>query len=90
MEHRAHELLRRAGHAALIATALGITAPIIASAADPKLTEEQAHAIGLDAYVYLYPLITMDTRKQLTNTTEGFGRGPMNAFSNVPAYPPGE
>jgi hypothetical protein len=60
-----------------------------AQSAAPKLTEEQAHAIGVDAYVYLYPLITMDiTRKQLSNTDKGFGRGPMNAFSNVPAYPP--
>jgi hypothetical protein len=41
MKRSAQELLRRAGHAALIATMLGITAPIMASAADPKLTEEQ-------------------------------------------------
>jgi hypothetical protein len=55
----------------------------------PKLTEEQAHAIGVDAYVYLYPLITMDlTRKQLTNTDKVPGRGPMNVFHNIPAYPP--
>jgi hypothetical protein len=54
-----------------------------------KLTEEEAHAIGVDAYVYLYPLVTMDiTRLQFTNTDKGIGRGPMNAFSNVPAYPP--
>ena len=62
---------------------------VVAQDAAPKLTEEQAHAIGVDAYVYLYPLVTMDiTRKQLTNTDKGFGRGPMNAFHNVPAYPP--
>jgi len=60
-----------------------------AQGAPPKLTEEQAHDIGVDAYVYLYPLITMDiTRRQLTNTDKGFGRGPMNVFHNVPAYPP--
>src|SRR6266550_4629567 len=42
------------------------------------ITEQEAHAIGVDAYVYLYPLITMDiTRRQLTNTDKGFGRGPM-------------
>jgi hypothetical protein len=57
--------------------------------AAPKLTEEQAHAIGVNAYVYLYPLVTMDiTRRQLTNADKGFGRGPMNVFHNVPAYPP--
>src|SRR5258708_18217805 len=27
-------------------------------------------------------------RKQLTNSDRGCGRGPMNGFSNVPAYPP--
>jgi hypothetical protein len=35
----------------------------------PAITEEQAHALGVDAYIYLYPLVTMDiTRKQFTNT----------------------
>lgn len=63
--------------------------PVAAQGAPPKLTEEQAHAIGVDAYVYLYPLITMEiTRRQLTNTDKGVGRGPMNAFHNFPAYPP--
>jgi len=59
----------------------------------PALTNEQAHAIGLDAYVYFYPLITMDiTRKQSTNIESGkeFGKGPMNTFVNVPAYPPAD
>jgi len=54
------------------------------------LTDEEARAIGVEAYVYLYPLITMDiTRKQLTNVEPGkeFGKGPMNAFTNVPEYP---
>jgi hypothetical protein len=53
------------------------------------IIEQEAHAIGVDAYLYFYPLITMDvTRKQLTNVEagKGFG-GPMNTFANVPAYP---
>jgi hypothetical protein len=64
----------------ILATALAKAEPI---------TEQQAHAIGVDAYLYFYPLVTMDlTRKQLTNveTGKGFG-GPMNTFANVPAYP---
>ena len=33
-----------------------------------KAAEEEAHAVGVDAYLYFYPLVTMDlTRKQLTN-----------------------
>jgi hypothetical protein len=68
----------------LVSPVLSLTAR-----AQTAVTEQEAHAIGVDAYVYLYPLITMDiTRKQLTNTDKGFGRGPMNVFHNVPAYPP--
>src|SRR5258706_12081778 len=62
---------------------------LLTARAQTAVTEQEAHAIGVDAYVYLYPLVTMDiTRKQLTNTDKGFGRGPMNVFHNVPAYPP--
>jgi hypothetical protein len=53
------------------------------------ISEQQAHAIGVDAYLYFYSPVTMDlTRKQLSNveTGKGFG-GPMNTFANVPAYP---
>jgi hypothetical protein len=56
------------------------------------LTADEAHAIGVDAYIYFYPLITMDlTRKQSVNMLmPEFGRGPMNMFVNVPAYPPAD
>ena len=59
--------------------------------AETSLAEEEAHAIGVDAYLYFYPLVTMDvTRKQATNIEPGkvFGRGPMNMFVSVPEYPP--
>ncbi len=55
------------------------------------ISELQAHAIGVDAYVYFYSMITMDlTRKQSTNVEPGkeFGKGPMNMFVNVPEFPP--
>ena len=33
-----------------------------------SVTPEEAHSIGVDAYLYFYSLVTMDiTRKQLTN-----------------------
>jgi hypothetical protein len=73
---------------ALIAPALAPAA--IAQSAQP-ITEQEAHAIGVDAYVYFYPLVTMDvTRRQFTNVEPGeeLGKGPMNMFNNVPAYPP--
>jgi len=62
-----------------------------AHAQKPAVTGQEAHAIGVEAYLYLYPLVTMDvTRRQLTNVEAGqeFGRGPMNMFLSVPTYPP--
>jgi hypothetical protein len=79
---------------ALTAVALTVAACAIfplASHAQSKVTAEEAHAIGVDAYVYFYPLLTMDiTRKQFTNIESGkeFGKGPMNMFVSVPQYPP--
>jgi hypothetical protein len=73
---------------------LGTAAPAaLAQGADPTLTEQEAHSIGVDAYVYFYPLISMDiTRKQSTNIEAGkeFGKGPMNMFVNIPAFPPAD
>ena len=67
--------------AATLAPAMAATGPV---------TEEEAHAIGVDAYLYFYPIVTMDvTRKQLTNEEPkpgGIG-GPMNRFANVGAFP---
>jgi hypothetical protein len=57
------------------------------------LTPEDAQSIANDAYVYFYPLITMDiTRKQLTNTEPKPGSigGPMNMFNNIPEFPPAD
>ena len=57
-----------------------------AAHAQAAVTEQEAHAIGVDAYLYFYPLVTMDiTRKQSTNVEPGkeLGKGPMNMFANV-------
>jgi hypothetical protein len=54
---------------------------------------DEARVIAQEAYIYFYPLVLMDiTRKQATNIEPGklFGRGPMNSFTNVPAYPPAD
>jgi hypothetical protein len=53
-------------------------------------TEAQAQALAVDAYIYFYPLLSMDiSRRTFTNVEPGkvFGKGPMNTFTNVPAYP---
>ena len=58
---------------------LMVAACLILPASTPKaepITEQQAHAIGADAYLYFYPLVTMDlTRKQLSNIEPGKGFG---------------
>jgi hypothetical protein len=72
--------------AALLSIGL-LSSPVQAQSA---ITEQDAHAIGVDAYLYFYPLIIMDvTRKQFTNIEPGkeLGRGPMNMFQSMPAYP---
>ncbi len=61
------------------------------NAAKPSaITPEEAHEIGVEAYIYFYPLISMDvTRRVGTNVPPDAspGFGPMNRFSNFLAYP---
>ena len=60
-----------------------------AQAGAPAIPEAEARAIAVDAYIYFYPLVSMDlTRKQLINMPPGAGLGgPMNTFDNIPAFP---
>jgi hypothetical protein len=80
----------------LALAAAGRSFPAVAQAGSPAtgaqaaISEQDARAIAADAYLYFYPLILMDiTRQQSTNIEPGktIGRGPMNMFVNVPAYP---
>jgi hypothetical protein len=65
----------------------------VAVQAQSAITEQEAQSIATNAYIYFYPLVTMDvTRKQLTNKAPGPGvfGGPMNTFVNVEAFPPAD
>jgi hypothetical protein len=65
----------------------------LAQSASSPITEETARAIGVDAYLYFYPLISVDiTRQQSTNIEAGkeLGKGPMNMFVNIPTFPPAD
>ncbi len=79
---------RRLGQVVLLTASLAALA--IGARAAEQITEAEAESIAVDAYVYFYPLISMDvTRKQLTNLEAGKmpGFGPMNGFSNFPEFP---
>jgi hypothetical protein len=65
----------------------------IAQSAPPAITEAEARAIGVDAYLYFYPLLSADiTRLSSTNIEAGKEplKGPMNTFVSAAAYPPGD
>ncbi len=65
------------------------TAPETPVADKGKLSEEEALQIATDAYVYGYPLVTMEmTRRVGTNTEAPEGlRAPMGQFANAREYP---
>jgi hypothetical protein len=57
------------------------------------ISESEALQIGIEAYIYFYPLVTMDvTRRQATNSDMGVSpfRGPMNSFVNIRQFPSAE
>jgi hypothetical protein len=66
--------------------------PIETAQAQSSVTDEEAYAIGVNAYLYFYPAVTMDiTRKQISNIEPGKGLGgPMNTFVNLSEYPPAD
>jgi hypothetical protein len=58
--------------------------------AETAISEQEAHGIGVDAYLYFYPLISMDiTRRVAFNVEPGKvpGLGPANMFNNFNAFP---
>ncbi len=52
-------------------------------------TEDEAYAIGVEAYTYAYPMVLMEmTRRVQTNVAQPGGkRAPMGRFVHMPAYP---
>ena len=76
----------------VLSSCVAMSVAIKPAEAQSSISEQEAYAIGVDAYLYLYPLVTMDvTRKQLTNVEPGKGLGePMNMFGNIPEYPPAD
>jgi hypothetical protein len=71
----------------------GMLALLVGPAGAGPITEQEAHAVAVDAYLYFYPLVTMDiTRRVATNVEAGKipGGGPANMFHNFPTFPPAD
>lgn len=75
---------------AAVLSGLVLTVSTLAPATAQPISADEAQSIAVDAYLYFYPLVTMDlTRKQLINSdpkTAAIG-GPANTFNNIQAYP---
>jgi hypothetical protein len=88
-----HALWHRARAGALSALlVLGavVVRPPQAYAQSAPISEQEAYAIGVEAYLYLYPLVVMDlTRRQMASLPagKGLGVGPPNVFHHVAEYP---
>ena len=72
----------------MVALALAAAVPAVGQAA-ARLTEAQALALGIDAYIYGYPLVTMEmTRRVVTNVAAPEGaHAPMGQLANLREYP---
>jgi hypothetical protein len=81
--------LKKSTTALVLSLLIGSALPYTAQA-QSAITEQEAHAIAVDAYVYFYSIMSMDvSRKQFTNGMGDF-KGPMNTFVNVGEYPPAD
>jgi uncharacterized protein (TIGR02246 family) len=79
--------LRFALALALAGAIVGVSTP--PTRAQDKITEDEAFQIATEAYIYGYPLVTMEmTRRVMTNVAEPTGpHAPMGQFANLRTYP---
>ena len=53
------------------------------------ISEDEAYAIGLEAYTYAYPLVLMETTRRVSTNAgvDGKLRAPTNQFAHMKRYP---
>ena len=72
------------------ASMLALLGAAVPTNAETAITEQEAHAIGVDAYLYFYPLVTMDITRRVAINVEAReipGFGPANAFHSFAVFP---
>jgi len=74
-----------------MALALALDGAAHAQTAPPRLTPEETYALARDAYLYAYPIVSIDTTmRQATNVPDAATinmRAPVNQFAHARAYP---
>src|SRR3989344_7189439 len=73
----------------LLALLAILAAFLSGSAAAQPVTEDEAYAIGIEAYTYAYPLVLMETTRRVSTNAGSPGRlrAPVNHFANMKTYP---
>ena len=91
------QLFLHRGRLVTFAIVLACTISLALAGATPAkaedVTEQQAYEIGIEAYVYLHPLIMMDVTRRLSiNLPAGVkpGMGPVNIFHHMRTFPPAD
>ncbi len=75
---------------AALCSTIGILASIAAPLPAATMDAGDTYDIGLEAWLYFYPLVAMDvTRRAMTNVPPGVkpGAGPMNQFTHFRTFP---
>lgn len=79
---------------ALVSFAVAFTFTLGVSASAQKISDQEAYEIARDAYVYAYPIVTMDvSMRQSTNVPNANTiplRAPINQFAHARTYPRAE
>lgn len=81
---------RRALELGLATAMSGVTASTLRAAPERQLTEDEARQLGIEAFIYGFPLVIGNVTKQVqTNVAEPLhnGHAPINQFSNFLEYP---